>query len=513
MADANIRAVITAKDEASTTLKQFGNNVDEVGSKVTTAMKVAGVAAFAALAAGVTAAARASWDQVDAVQQATVALKAYEKDGNKVSQVLSDLVKYARSDLGVLFNRKDLFQSAQSLKLMGDNTSELVDHVKILSRSVGLGLSNWDELNLIVGRVGSTGRLTGIDFDNLTKAGFKLDNNLRNTDITFSQLFENLDKGIPADALAGQAETIQGKMIRLQTAFRGVGDAILGVNSDTGQFINGGLGSRLVGMLDTLATALNNPEFKQGLKDTINGATSAIKGFLGIIQQVTAALQPLTDYMAHNKNAAEVLKTGIIAVAAALAGAVIAIGAIVYAMTVFSVAVSDAAVRVFNFMNNVYSAMAQFVGAVASGINNAISWFNSLPGRILAAVSGFGSLLYNAGRELIGGLVNGIRDAVGSIASAVGGGVKSALHAAHIPGFAVGTDFAPGGTALVGERGPEIVNLPRGSQVIPNDKIGGSSPTINVTFNGVFTGNQMEFRKLAKQVFEAHADAVGMGTA
>ena len=31
--------------------------------------------------------------------------------------------------------------------------------------------------------------------------------------------------------------------------------------------------------------------------------------------------------------------------------------------------------------------------------------------------------------------------------------------------FAMGTDSAPGGTALVGERGPELVNLPRGSQV------------------------------------------------
>lgn len=38
-------------------------------------------------------------------------------------------------------------------------------------------------------------------------------------------------------------------------------------------------------------------------------------------------------------------------------------------------------------------------------------------------------------------------------------------------GFAGGTDSAPGGMAMVGEKGPEIVNLPRGSQVIPNHKI------------------------------------------
>lgn len=36
--------------------------------------------------------------------------------------------------------------------------------------------------------------------------------------------------------------------------------------------------------------------------------------------------------------------------------------------------------------------------------------------------------------------------------------------------FADGTEFAPGGLAMVGERGREIVNLPRGSQVVPNHR-------------------------------------------
>ncbi|OYU91870.1 MAG: hypothetical protein CFE29_03200 [Bradyrhizobiaceae bacterium PARB1] len=52
-----------------------------------------------------------------------------------------------------------------------------------------------------------------------------------------------------------------------------------------------------------------------------------------------------------------------------------------------------------------------------------------------------------------------------------------------IPGFADGTDFAPGGIALVGERGPELVNLPRGSQVVPNNvasRGGGGSFTLNL---------------------------------
>ncbi len=37
--------------------------------------------------------------------------------------------------------------------------------------------------------------------------------------------------------------------------------------------------------------------------------------------------------------------------------------------------------------------------------------------------------------------------------------------------YAKGTDFHPGGWAIVGEEGPELLNLPRGSQVIPNNKL------------------------------------------
>lgn len=59
------------------------------------------------------------------------------------------------------------------------------------------------------------------------------------------------------------------------------------------------------------------------------------------------------------------------------------------------------------------------------------------------------------------------------------------------PKFAIGTNFAPGGTALVGERGPELVDLPRGSRVTPNSQIGGNtnvqvipSPYFDVVVNG-----------------------------
>lgn len=270
-------------DESAASANQLGDNVDGVGKRITSAFRVAGVVAVAALGAAFTGAAKASWDQADAVQQATVGLKAYEKDGNKVNSVLSNLIKYARSDMGVLFNRKDLFESAQSLKIMGDSTDNLVGHVQILSRSVGLGLSNWQDLNLIVGRVGSTGRLTGEDFDNLTKAGYRLDPAIRNTDQNFESLFAHLEKGIPVDALAGQATTIKGLSVRMESAFRGIGDAILGVDSETSKFVKGGLGDRLTTGLGNATTALKN------FKVPLAGMTTAI---LGGADSVAKTLSP-----------------------------------------------------------------------------------------------------------------------------------------------------------------------------------------------------------------------------
>jgi len=51
-----------------------------------------------------------------------------------------------------------------------------------------------------------------------------------------------------------------------------------------------------------------------------------------------------------------------------------------------------------------------------------------------------------------------------------------------LPKYAEGTDNHKGGMAIVGEKGPEVVNLPRGSQVIPNNQISkGSGVTINNT--------------------------------
>lgn len=65
------------------------------------------------------------------------------------------------------------------------------------------------------------------------------------------------------------------------------------------------------------------------------------------------------------------------------------------------------------------------------------------------------------------------------------------IAATDMKGFAQGTAAAPGGVAVVGERGPELAYIPRGTRVIPNPEVqrmssaaGGTTVVIQVNGNG-----------------------------
>jgi hypothetical protein len=240
--------------------------LDGAASKVGSFLKgIAGVAVTGSV--GFMAMGKAAFEQVRNVENASYALKAYEKDGNAVNKVLQDLVKYAKSDTGVLFNRSDLFAAASTLKMYGQETNTLVDKVKILSKGVSLGKTSFQELSAILGRVSATGNLDAMTFDMLIERGIGLDKSLRGTKITSEELFKALDKALPDSLLEGRANTIDGALIRVQSAFRNLGMQILGVDANTNKFIEGGAGDRLMNLIRGLTEEMNKPEMKQAMKD------------------------------------------------------------------------------------------------------------------------------------------------------------------------------------------------------------------------------------------------------
>lgn len=64
--------------------------------------------------------------------------------------------------------------------------------------------------------------------------------------------------------------------------------------------------------------------------------------------------------------------------------------------------------------------------------------------------------------------------------------------------YASGTDYATGEDAWVGEHGPELVRLPRGSKVIPNDIVKNGAGTVNVFYCTIDARNVDDFNRVVK---------------
>jgi hypothetical protein len=118
----------------------------------------------------------------------------------------------------------------------------------------------------------------------------------------------------------------------------------------------------------------------------------------------------------------------------------------------------------------------------------------------------------------------------GFIASLAGKGLASASGVSiptmaqggfgpDIPKFATGTNYAPGGLAMINERGPEIVDLPQGSRVYPHGTTPPASGTVthNVTFQVSLEGAQgnTEVAAIASQAVNrglaAYSNELGRG--
>jgi len=112
------------------------------------------------------------------------------------------------------------------------------------------------------------------------------------------------------------------------------------------------------------------------------------------------------------------------------------------------------------------------------------SWFGNLPGYLGTALSSVKNILlapFKAGFDAIVSIWNNtvgrINFTLPSWVPGLGGKGFS------MPKFASGVENFGGGWAWVGERGPELVNLPRGSSVLSNEKsmaAGTSGMTINI---------------------------------
>lgn len=86
-------------------------------------------------------------------------------------------------------------------------------------------------------------------------------------------------------------------------------------------------------------------------------------------------------------------------------------------------AAASLAHNIASYFDEIRANAARWAADVGRDVTTVVGWFRALPGRILAAIGNFGSLLFNAGKALIQGLINGIESMMGTlghVASSIG---------------------------------------------------------------------------------------------
>lgn len=118
------------------------------------------------------------------------------------------------------------------------------------------------------------------------------------------------------------------------------------------------------------------------------------------------------------------------------------------------------------------------VGTVKSMVSGVMSFMDPLYIKIMLIVAGITALV--AVIAVLIGKGNQINSAMSSITSATTGTMRTAN--SKVPQYATGTRSAHGGLALVGENGPELVNLRGGERIYNNSQtrglLGGSNISI-----------------------------------
>lgn len=153
-------------------------------------------------------------------------------------------------------------------------------------------------------------------------------------------------------------------------------------------------------------------------------------GGANILTEIMEALDLIMFFLSSpvGQKAMEALvNTGIIGIQT-FTGLLIAVLAILAALQAFGeFVVSDLGPGILRVFQAIGAAFVWLINTFIKWITTAISWIlkwmnriRGVPGEIRAAFANFGGILINAGRALIGGLINGVRQRIGELFSLIG---------------------------------------------------------------------------------------------
>lgn len=605
MADANIKAVITAEDRASATLNNFGKKAGSLGSKLGKTLKYGAIAAGAAIGAVLVTSMDDAIKRVDTLnnapkvlknlgfsaKQAGTAMKTIDKgiEGlpTTLDSITGSLISITSASGKSLEYSTKLTLAFNNMALAGGKGGQEAERAMVqFTQALGRGKMGMQEFNTLaevmpaqLAQVAksllgnsanastlrdalSNGTITMDQFTdaiiNLNKEGGKnfasfeqqakdatngIGTAWQNVKTAVVRGLANILNAIGQENIANALNKIKDSINFVSTAIIGFFDVIKGKSTDANkvfvQFKDTITNIKiLVGIAVESIKAFFGSMYEK-IKEGWNSIYPSLKQFWEVIQKellpsitelyqtvapilipvlkvlgaviggtVVAAVLILIKVMTIGAKISSFLYSGIaklIAILRAIITPIVSVGNMMTRMFI------DTIKKVIGWIGNLIRKFyfTDQIKSALSGVYNAITApFRKAFGYILGAID----TVQSAINGLSGGNIN-------SVAKTVAGAAAKITNRASgtdffMPRYASGTNSARGGMALVGERGPELVSLPRGSKVYRNDetqKMMGGNTTINISVNaGAYMGSQIDARVYARKILEALSEVAGM---
>ena len=538
MAQANIRAVITAEDRASKTLQNFGRSVENMGERagraINRATKVLAVATAGAVTFAVKSAA--------SYEQSRIAFDTFLGSAEKGKKLLKEVSDFARK---TPFELPQVVEATQQLLAYGVEAKNVIPNLTMLGNASRGNAEILGRLIMAFGQVKAATRLTGMELRQFTEAGIplleELAKSMHKTVPEIKDLVSEGKVGFPEveKALAGmsgeggrffnlmerQSHTFNGVVSNIKDNIGRLARSVVGI-SETGDIAEGSIFARLKVAAEDLLKTLdaNSAAITAKLQQIVDR-------FIKFVEKVSAAIQGGNFKALVQQWLDKLIEAFVQALPKAIEGLIVLV--VQYADDI-----------IFAFVKGLFRAAKEhpldflgllltlgfMPGKILLALTKALGGIpiiGPIAGWIIRAMGGVARFILAPVRNVFTALgttiknaiINGLTGLGGAVLSAIKSSLRSALGGiggvalkaikAIIPGLQAGGQVGAGRPYIVGEAGPELF-VPRTSgDVVPNNKLGGGN-TFNISFQGVFTGSEMEFRKLAIKVFQAAGDVAGM---
>jgi hypothetical protein len=478
--DVKVKISSVADNSGINSTERELNRLDDSGSRTSKSLSglagmlrnvavVAGTAAAAAGAAGIAI----GFGFNSSIEQAQAKIMAFTKDAQKTG----DILKFVKDEAAkTQFGFTEMASAASGLipasKQSGVAIEALVRQAEILA---AIEPSQGLEGAAFALREALSGDYTSIiERFNLPRNAI---NKLKEEGVPAMEVVTRAlkDMGIDYDVVSAQGKTTAARFDQIK-------DLMTQLAGAAAKPIFDAVSQQLGRLGDTVQQ--HKPQLEALAKVVGENILVGINFVVKAVQEWLKWMQPTFDYITQNTEALRILGEGL-----KIAGMII--GGIILLIATGLVGAFAALLYVIDVTRKAFDGFAKFAEGAALWVidkfNGVVNFFKGLPG-LLASI---GQAVYDAitkpfrdAYDFIKGVASGISNAAKGIADKVGGSVKNF----KIPGFATGVRNFSGGMALVGERGPELVELPRGANVYNNKQSqamvsGGGGTTINQTNN------------------------------